>query len=1221
MGKKQIKIQVYNLNATKEEVLNSLGIILDTICISAVTEENLFTGEYYLDAEFILDSEGVWENIVEEATIKVRLDYGEELFSIAKVNKKGNRITIFARQITIQESLSLWLDDVRPQNKDGLTAITYLLDNSIGIKNITVSSNITTINTAYYQKINLYNALHSCDQSFLNRWGGEIQRRGYDLKIDKKIGENRGVQIRSRKNLTGFEGNTNVDTLITRIKPVGADGIEADYVDSEYINNYKYIKTEKLEYKDVKIKDSDSENSEGFDTLEEAQAELTRLAKLEYSNNKVDILQAEYDINFVDLSQTEEYKEYIQVERVYLGDEIQVIEDKYNINITVRAIKRYYDVLKQRVKEITLSTKDAYNKPPTINQIKNELEQKIEENKTYYEKALENVNSLINQGFKDSYVVVRPNEILIMDSTDINTAINVWRWNKAGLGFSSTGYNGTYETAITMDGNIVAKFLTGLMVKGDQIDARNLVVGDTISISSEGFISIVQGFINIDKEGIKINLVDSENNILGYVLYDGQGVQIFDTEGNDPIAYFTREGSYIENCEIDKISCYPLVQVATRNGCSRTWYVSETQTGDGSGRDENNKACSIMTVLKNIKQYGIFCLDRIDIYIQSGYIKESIVIQDFYGTMIKFHIAKGVVIEVDKFTIEDCSARIWLEGDTNEVLATDEEITSEEINSRALIKTNISKLFNINNCNYINISGLVLRGIGNGYVAEVFNASKVIIKDCDFSNFDSVFYTDDLSQTVLGVSRGNVKNLSYISWGGLFTSTSQIPKYSDENMTDLRGSGIHHTQPSYIQYDTLYQAKGTENVSSNKEASFELTNLYTTVEGDGKATTARKGYVGQGKYQSYKAHRGHATIPTSDILEAMEAKINPVLKLVLTRLNTSHGYNSETPHPIIRTKGTSTGATTSYWDTNTKFARGAEKTIILDDSIVNGIKNGATELEFWANSNQNSQYSFYNNLRIIVEGENTITEDPIDMTAVVFSGADELVEVAMTYWRHCDDEYDGTDWSQGLTYRASNTPMSGKCESTQDTEYSLWVNCNGNHYKAIDCSTLANSSLKGYSYEDGPYSSKEAFEAFRKNRLQKNDNKAWSLNAIKEDGTLAREAASIAEFFYNQGWIIPLEKIGDESDNYSGLNVADFVFMAKKNPDGTWKRPDRFMKISHVAIVKGVGSDGNKQFIESTNNTVKKHTVGSKEYNAGVIIRAIKNASPETIVLVGRIKG
>lgn len=743
----------------------------------------------------------------------------------------------------------------------------------------------------------------------------------------------------------------------------------------------------------------------------------------------------------------------------------------------------------------------------------------------------------------------------------------------------------------------------------------------TFEVTSEGLIKIIQGLISINHEGIKINLVDSEESLLGYVLYDGQGMQIFDTEGNSPIAYFTREGSYIEHLQVDKINCYPLVQIATRNGCSKKWYIAETQTGDGSGRDENNKACSLQTVLNNIKRYGIFYLEKIDIYIESGYIKESIVIQDIHGTVINFHISKGVTIETDKFILEDCSARIFIEGDTNEVLATDEEITSDEINSRALIKTTVSNLFSIRNCNYINISGLIFRGIGNGYVASVINGSKAIIKDCDISNFESIFYTDDLSQTVLGVSRGNVKNLSYIGWGGLFTSTSQIPKYTDENMTDLRGSGIHHVQSAYVQYDTLYKVKTTDNISSNKESIFELTNLYTTVEGIGQATAARKGYVGQGKFKSYKSHRGHATIPTAEILKAMEGKINPILKLVLTRLNTSHGYNSETPHPVIRTKGTESGATSNYWDTNVKFNRGAEKTIVLDESIVNGIKAGAKELEFWAEDNQLIQYSFFNKISIIVEGENTVTEDIIDMTQVVFSGAEELVECAMTHWRACDKEYDGTSWSQGLTYRSSNTPFSAKCVAEQDVEYSLWVNCNGNHYKAIDCSSLAIESMKGYSYEDGPYANKANFEAFRKDKLQVNTSKSWALNPLKEDGTLAREAAAIAEFFYRKGWIIPLESIGNEADNYSGLNTADFVFQAKKNPDGTWKRPDRFMKISHVAIVKGIGSDGNKQFIESTTPTTKKHTVGSKEYSAGVMIRAIKNASPDTIVLVGRIKG
>lgn len=69
-------------------------------------------------------------------------------------------------------------------------------------------------------------------------------------------------------------------------------------------------------------------------------------------------------------------------------------------------------------------------------------------------------------GAKGGYVVIRyndygqPYEILIMDTDDINTAKNVWRWNSAGFGHSDSGYAGPYDTAITQDGAIVADFIT-----------------------------------------------------------------------------------------------------------------------------------------------------------------------------------------------------------------------------------------------------------------------------------------------------------------------------------------------------------------------------------------------------------------------------------------------------------------------------------------------------------------------------------------------------------------------------------------------------------------------------------------------------------------------------------------------------------------------------------------------------------------------------------------
>lgn len=466
---KPILISIFDKNETKNRVLYGNGLaVLDNICIKCITDEE--GGNYPLEATFIIDDNGIYKYITEEAILKVKMDYGTELFRISHINPSSNFIDIYAMQLTESDTLDIHLSDVRPTNTNAQGALDHMLTNSneykankAYAKNIELFSDIAKLSTAYYQDMSLYQALHDSDQSFEKRWGScEIQRRGYRVNLMDKIGQDRGFQVRSRKNLTGFEYETNTDNLVTRIKPKGFNGITIDgYVDSPLISKYSKIKTKVIKYEDVKVKDENSE--EGFDTLEQAQAELIRKSGLEFTENHIDEIKAKYNISFVSLEKTEQYKDYAILERAYVGDTVTVIEEKLGINIKVRVIKRRFDVLKQSVIDMDLSNYDISNNAISIVDIIKDLEN-VPDEENILQKAKENATNMINNGMVNSHVVLRKNELFVGDAPRIEDMVKVWRWNKNGLGFSNSGVTGEFGLALTADGSIVAtKITTGTL--------------------------------------------------------------------------------------------------------------------------------------------------------------------------------------------------------------------------------------------------------------------------------------------------------------------------------------------------------------------------------------------------------------------------------------------------------------------------------------------------------------------------------------------------------------------------------------------------------------------------------------------------------------------------------------------------------------------------------------------------------------------------------------
>ena len=156
------------------------------------------------------------------------------------------------------------------------------------------------------------------------------------------------------------------------------------------------------------------------------------------------------------------------LERVSLCDTVTIRHSALGITAKSKVIKTVYDSLAEKYVSITLGTAKS-NFVNTVGDIKTELSEvknKTEHFPLLINTAVKNATSLIT-GQNGGYVVIntnsvsgQPYELLILDAPTIESAVNVWRWNVGGLGFSKNGYNGPYETAITSDGQIVADFIT-----------------------------------------------------------------------------------------------------------------------------------------------------------------------------------------------------------------------------------------------------------------------------------------------------------------------------------------------------------------------------------------------------------------------------------------------------------------------------------------------------------------------------------------------------------------------------------------------------------------------------------------------------------------------------------------------------------------------------------------------------------------------------------------
>lgn len=390
-------IQIYSSTNTNYEQ-NGDSVLLPINCLITASINQSWT----IEITHPIDNEGRWKYIEEEAVVKAPSFNGDQLFRLKTVTKTDTQITATGEPIFMDAMDDCFLVDVRPTEKNGQQALDIMTAPN---SKYTGQSNITKLSTAYYQFKNLIEAINGDDEnSFINRWGGEIFFDNFKIIINETIGTDAGVEIRYGKNipLDGFSQEVDTSAVVTRIYPKAFNGYtmtNSGYVDSDLINNYPTVKAATITFDDVKMAEDAQEDDAANGIIicnnqTELDAALTQKCNEQFSAG-VDKPKVTINCQMIQLANTEQYKDYAILETVSLGDTVHCVNNHLGIKTDARVISLTYDSILKKVDSVTIGDYE-YNYFNNVTSTVNRVESAIRPDGTV---MAEQISGFINGAF------------------------------------------------------------------------------------------------------------------------------------------------------------------------------------------------------------------------------------------------------------------------------------------------------------------------------------------------------------------------------------------------------------------------------------------------------------------------------------------------------------------------------------------------------------------------------------------------------------------------------------------------------------------------------------------------------------------------------------------------------------------------------------------------------------------------------------------------------
>ena len=529
----------------------------------------ILNGEWTANIEHPIDLEGRWKYIEENAVVKMPSFNGIQLFRIRSKEKKDSGVSAELTPIFMDAKEDCFLVDVRPTNKSGQEALDVMTEKTPQYQ---AKSDIKKVSTAYYQTMNLIEAINgSDDNAFVSRWGGEILYDNYQVIINEKAGGDYGVQVMYGKNIVkdGFSEMVDMSEVATRIVPRSYNGymIEGDtpWVDSPLIEKYPTIHYRTMKFEDVKMREDAQEDDEEngvtiCDTQEQLEEALKKKCREQFELD-VDKPKVTIEADMELLQNTELYEDVKELEKVSLGDTVHCKHSKLGILSDARVIELEWDAVRNKLTSVTLG-EFQYNFLDDVSSVMSRVDQAIRSDGTLIGQQVQGIINGVKAQLKAQSTIAKKQPVRAILFEDLDSESPTygamclgtlgfeiasertadgrdWKWTTFGTG---QGFYADFIVAGTM---LADRIKGGTLILGGKdngdgtakvLDANGNVVlaltnqGIVVDHASNGGVLIGNGSIFIrNTKGETVGIMHYQDNGMSIQSYGGQYASILIT--------------------------------------------------------------------------------------------------------------------------------------------------------------------------------------------------------------------------------------------------------------------------------------------------------------------------------------------------------------------------------------------------------------------------------------------------------------------------------------------------------------------------------------------------------------------------------------------------------------------------------------------------------------------------------------------------------------------